>query len=67
MPSSSRIGLSGLPDTPRPNTCSRNGPPAKGSFADYLPNATVSVLGKNGDDVRDAVVELKVPRMNGVN
>ena len=29
------------------------------SFASDPPNATVSVLGKNGDGVRDAVVELK--------
>jgi hypothetical protein len=36
-----------------------------GSFASDPPNATVSVLGKNGDDVRDAVVELKNPRMTG--
>ena len=37
----------------------------EGSFANDPPNATVSVLGKNGDDVRDAVVELKNPRMTG--
>jgi hypothetical protein len=36
-----------------------------GTFASDPPNATVSVLGKNGDDVRDAVVELKNPRMTG--
>ena len=36
-----------------------------GSFAKDAPNATVSVLGKNGDGVRDAVVELKNPRMTG--
>ena len=35
------------------------------SFAKDAPNATVSVLGKNGDSVRDAVVELKNPRMTG--
>ena len=35
------------------------------SFASDPPNATVSVLGKNGDGVRDAVVELKNPRMSG--
>jgi hypothetical protein len=35
------------------------------SFAKDPPNATVSVLGKNGDGVRDAVVELKNPRMTG--
>ena len=35
------------------------------SFASDPPNATVSVFGKNGDGVRDAVVELKNPRMTG--
>ena len=34
-------------------------------FRQGSPNATVSVLGKNGDSVRDAVVELKNPRMTG--
>jgi hypothetical protein len=34
-----------------------------GSFAKDPPNATVSVLGKNGDGVRDAVVELRHPRI----
>jgi hypothetical protein len=36
-----------------------------GSFAKDPPNATVSVLGKSGDGVRDAVVELKNPRLTG--
>ena len=35
------------------------------SFASDPPNATVSVFGKNGDGVRDAVVELKNPHMTG--
>jgi hypothetical protein len=35
------------------------------SFASDPPNATVSVLGKDGDGVRDAVVELKNPHMTG--
>ncbi|HEX3403608.1 MAG TPA: hypothetical protein VHT74_25100 [Acetobacteraceae bacterium] len=39
--------------------------PADGSFAKDPPNATVSVLGKGGEGVRDAVVELKNPRLNG--
>jgi hypothetical protein len=36
-----------------------------GSFAKDPPNATVSVLGKAGDSVHDAVVELRDPRLEG--
>ena len=36
-----------------------------GGFAKDPPNAIVSVLGKSGDGVRDAVVELKNPRLIG--
>jgi len=36
-----------------------------GSFAKDPPNATVSVLSKDGAAVRDAVVELKIPHLEG--
>ena len=36
-----------------------------GSFAKDALNATVSVLSKTGDSVRDAVVELRDPHLNG--
>jgi hypothetical protein len=36
-----------------------------GSFSNDPPNATVSVLSKNGDSVRDAVVVLKSPKLEG--
>jgi hypothetical protein len=36
-----------------------------GSFAKDPPNATVSVLSKDGASVRDAVVELKIPHVDG--
>ena len=36
-----------------------------GSFAKDPPNATVSVLGKDGASVRDAVVELRDPHLEG--
>lgn len=36
-----------------------------GSFAKDPPTATVSVLSKDGASVRDAVVELKIPHMEG--
>jgi hypothetical protein len=36
-----------------------------GSFAKDAPNATVSVLSKDGASVRDAVVELKDPHLDG--
>ena len=36
-----------------------------GSFAKDPPNATVSVLSKDGASVRDAVVELKIPHLEG--
>jgi hypothetical protein len=36
-----------------------------GSFAKDPPNATVSVLSKDGASVRDAVVELKIPHLDG--
>jgi len=36
-----------------------------GSFAKNPPNAAVSVLSKDGAAVRDAVVELKVPYLEG--
>ena len=36
-----------------------------GSFAEDPPNATVSVLSKDGASVRDAVVELKIPHLDG--
>jgi hypothetical protein len=36
-----------------------------GSFAKDPPKATVSVLSKDGASVRDAVVELKVPLLEG--
>jgi hypothetical protein len=36
-----------------------------GSFAKDAPNATVSVLSKTGDAVRDAVVVLRDPRLDG--
>lgn len=39
--------------------------PGDGSFAKDPPNATVSVLGKGGEGVRDVVVELKNPRLTG--
>lgn len=35
------------------------------SFAKDPPNATVSVLGKDGDSVVDAVVTLKAPKLDG--
>lgn len=35
------------------------------SFAKDPPNATVSVLGKAGDDVKDVVVTLKTPKLEG--
>lgn len=35
------------------------------SFAKDPPNATVSVLGKDGDSVKDAVVTLKAPKLEG--
>jgi hypothetical protein len=35
------------------------------SFAKDPPNATVSVLSKEGDTVKDAVVELKSPKLDG--
>ncbi|HEX5327736.1 MAG TPA: hypothetical protein VFW75_13795 [Acetobacteraceae bacterium] len=38
---------------------------ADGSFAKDPPNATVSVLSKDGSSARDAVVELKGPRLDG--
>jgi hypothetical protein len=37
----------------------------EGSFAKDPPNATVSVLSKDGASVRDAVVELKIPHLEG--
>jgi hypothetical protein len=36
-----------------------------GDFAKDAPNATVSVLGKDGVSARDVVVELKSPRLEG--
>jgi hypothetical protein len=36
-----------------------------GSFAKDAPNATVSVLSKDGASVRDAVVELRDPHLDG--
>src|ERR1700746_1051782 len=36
-----------------------------GDFAKDAPNATVSVLGKDGASARDVVVELKSPRLEG--
>jgi hypothetical protein len=36
-----------------------------GSFAKHPPNATVSVLSKDGASVHDAVVELKIPHLEG--
>ncbi len=36
-----------------------------GSFAKDPPNATVSVLNKNGSSVQDAVVVLKAPKLEG--
>ncbi|MBV8455133.1 MAG: hypothetical protein JO122_00780 [Acetobacteraceae bacterium] len=36
-----------------------------GSFAKDPPNATVSVLSKDGASIRDAVVELKIPHLEG--
>jgi hypothetical protein len=36
-----------------------------GSFAKDPPNATVSVLSRDGDSVRDAVVELRDPHLDG--
>ena len=36
-----------------------------GSFAKDPPNATVSVLSKDGASVHDAVVELKIPHLEG--
>ena len=36
-----------------------------GSFAKDPPNATVSVLSKDGPSVHDAVVELKIPHLEG--
>jgi hypothetical protein len=36
-----------------------------GSFAKDPPNATVSVLSKDGASVRDTVVELKIPHLDG--
>ena len=35
------------------------------SFATTPPNATISVLSKAGDDVKDAVVTLKAPKLSG--
>jgi hypothetical protein len=37
----------------------------EGSFAKDPPNATVSVMSKDGASVRDAVVELKIPHLEG--
>ncbi len=37
----------------------------EGSFAKDPPNATVSVMSKDGASVRDAVVELKTPHLDG--
>jgi hypothetical protein len=37
----------------------------EGSFAKDPPNATVSVMSKDGASVRDAVVELKLPHLEG--
>jgi hypothetical protein len=37
----------------------------EGSFAKDPPNATVSVLSKDGGSVRDAVVELRDPHLDG--
>jgi hypothetical protein len=37
-----------------------------GSFAKDPPNATVSVMSKDGAAVRDAVVELRTPHLDGV-
>jgi len=39
----------------------------KDSFAKDPPNATVSVLGGSGADIKDAVVELKSPKLDGDN
>ena len=39
----------------------------KDSFAKDPPNATISVLGKNGDTIKDAVVVLKKPTLEGEN
>ena len=36
-----------------------------GSLAKDPPNATVSVLSKDGASVRDAIVELKIPHLEG--
>jgi hypothetical protein len=36
-----------------------------GSFAKDPPNATVSVMSKDGTSVRDAVVELRTPHLDG--
>ena len=36
-----------------------------GSFAKDAPNATVSVLSRDGSSVRDAVVELRDPHLDG--
>ena len=36
-----------------------------GSFAKDPPNATISVLGRNGTDVSDAVVTLRAPKLDG--
>ena len=36
-----------------------------GDFAKDAPNATVSVLGKDGASARDVVVELKSPHLEG--
>jgi hypothetical protein len=38
-----------------------------GSFAQDAPNATVSVLGRDGGSVKDVVVELRKPRPDGDN
>jgi len=38
---------------------------SEGSFAKDPPNATVSVLSKDGASVRDAVVELRNPKLDG--
>src|ERR1700730_9185968 len=37
----------------------------EGSFAEDPPNATVSVLSKDGASIRDAVVELRDPHLDG--
>lgn len=39
----------------------------KDSFAKDPPNATISVLGRDGDSIKDAVVVLKTPKLEGNN